>query len=441
MAGVSPAPGIRPRPAQVAPGLPRLLAGLTTERMSFTEHRDLHGDLPDVARSRSGRPDPLLTELRESGLRGRGGGGFPLDRKIQAVLQAGGTPVVLVNANEGEPMSVKDRMLLASVPHLVLDGALAVAGALRTSDVVIAVDERFTDAIDALQLSLAERPDVDAAGRPSPQLVPVPTGYVSGQETSVVHFINRGVVRPTTQPPRITERGIAKRPTLVSNVETLAHVALIARHGAGWFREIGPDDEPGSALVTFSGGITHPGVYEIEHGSHLGGLIEAAGGFTETPRAFLFGGYAGTWVDGRNALTLRLSRNGLHRAGATIGAGIIVALPQSACPVAEVAAVADWMEEQSAHQCGPCVNGLASLADTLADVRDGQAQRSAPDDLRRWSSLVLGRGACAHPDGVARFVTTALSVFNREFAEHARRGPCEACARPPILSTPQRSTA
>jgi NADH:ubiquinone oxidoreductase subunit F (NADH-binding) len=449
VAGVTPAPmrdPLRGSAAAAAPvtriqGLPRLLAGLSQEPMSWTEHRRQHGELPDSSRSRSGLPDPLLGELRQSGLRGRGGGGFPLDRKLQAIAEAGGTPIVLVNANEGEPMSVKDRMLLASVPHLVLDGALALAAALHTSDVVIAIDEGFADAIDALQHALSERTDIDAAGRPSPQLVAVPTGYVSGQETSVVQFINRGVLRPLTQPPRVTERGIAKRPTLVSNVETLAHVALIARHGADWFREIGPDDEPGSALVTFSGGVVHPGVYEIEHGSHLGGLIEAAGGFTETPRAFLFGGYAGTWVDGRNAMTLRLSRNGLHRAGATIGAGIIVALPQSACPVAEVAAVADWMEEQSAHQCGPCTNGLGSIADTLADVRDGHAQRTAPDDLRRWSSLVLGRGACAHPDGVARFVTTALSVFNQEFAEHARRGPCQACAGPPVLSTPQRSAA
>jgi NADH:ubiquinone oxidoreductase subunit F (NADH-binding) len=271
-----------------------------------------------------------------------------------------------------------------------------------------------------------------------PRIVMMPSGYVTGQETAVTNFVNRGVARPMTQPPRLSERGIGRRPTLMSNAETLAHVALIARHGAEWFRQLGPADEPGSALVTLSGAVRAPGVYEIEHGSELAALVRAAGGVSEPVRAVLMGGYAGTWLDAPAAAALRLSRAALRPLGASLGAGIIVVLPRSACPVAEVTRVAGWMADQSAAQCGPCVNGLASIADTLADVRAGGGGRDAFSDILRWSELVIGRGACAHPDGVAAFVTSALRVFTAEFDDHARHGPCDACARRPVLVTPRK---
>ena len=417
--------------------LPRLLLGAEAQPMSFATHCQVHGDPPTV---RGLTAAGLHAELTRAGLRGRGGGAFPLAAKLAAAGRARRRAVVVVNATEGEPMSVKDRMLMESVPHLVLDGALAVAAALDTGDVIIAVDEAFGEATETLRRALAQRPDL---GRRTaqPRIVAIPEGYVTGQETAIVNFINAGVPRPVTQPPRLTERGVAKRPTVMSNAETLAHVALIARHGAEWFRRLGPEDEPGSVLVTLSGGVAAPGVFEVEYGSRLGSLVEAAGGLTEPARAFLFGGYAGSWVDGRAARTARLSSAGLAPLRATLGAGIIVALPESACPVAEVARVAAWMADQSAHQCGPCVNGLGSIAETLIDVCEGRGGRDAFGDVRRWSELVVGRGACAHPDGTARFVTSALRVFAPEFEDHARRGLCEACERRPVLIVPGQRTA
>lgn len=163
----------------------------------------------------------------------------------------------------------------------------------------------------------------------------------------------------------------------------------------------------------------------------------AAGGLSEPVRAFLFGGYAGTWIDAAGAAPVKLARGGLSPLGASLGAGVIVALPRSACPVAEVTRVAGWMSDQSASQCGPCVNGLASIADTLADLAEGRGGRDAFTDILRWSDLVIGRGACAHPDGAAAFVTSALRVFSTEFDDHALNGPCDACARRPVLITPR----
>jgi NADH:ubiquinone oxidoreductase subunit F (NADH-binding) len=421
--------------------LPRVLLGVGAEPMSFVTHLSVHGELaPTVRHSRRGLPSPLLSELTEAGLRGRGGGGFLLATKLESVQRARGRPVVVVNATEGEPMSVKDQLLLETLPHLVLDGALLLAADLGTDEVVIAIDESFRAAEDSIRHALRERPEVGRRGM-RPRIVAIPSGYVSGQETAIVNFVNNGIPLPMTQPPRIGERGIGRRPTLMSNAETLAHVALIARHGAEWFRQMGPAEEPGSALVTLSGGVRSPGVYEIEHGSHLSGLVRAAGGATEPLRAFLFGGYAGSWVPASAAGKLRLSAASLRPANASLGAGIIVALPQSACPVAEVTRVGAWMANEGARQCGPCINGLGSIADALADVCQGTAGRDAFGDIRRWSELVIARGACAHPDGAARFVTSALRVFSTEFDDHALNGICDACDRRPVLFVPGQRSA
>jgi NADH:ubiquinone oxidoreductase subunit F (NADH-binding) len=327
-------------------------------------------------------------------------------------------------------------MLLESLPHLVIDGALCCARLAGAERIVFTLDASFRTAAESLETALHERPEL---GRElgDPTIVTVPDGYVTGQETAVVNFINTGRALPTTQIPRITERGVDKRPTLMSNAETLAHAALIARRGAGWFRQLGTDEEPGSVLVTLSGAVRRPGVYEVEYGSLLTVLLDAAGGQTEPLRAFLMGGYAGGWLTVENATGARLSDAFLRPLSASLGAGIIVALPRTACPVAEVTRVVDWMADQSAGQCGPCVNGLAAIADTMAALCGGSARRDALSDIRRWSALVTGRGACAHPDGVARFVTSALAAFASDIEDHAANGLCDACERRPVLVTPR----
>ena len=414
----------------------RVLQGVSEDPMSYREHVRVHGEL----RRNPTRESALSGELTRAALRGRGGGGFPLGSKLDAVHRARGDAVVVVNACESEPMSVKDRLLVQSLPHLVLDGALACAWALGAGEILIAVEQTSVQASAAIDVALGERRDLGREGVPA-ELVEVVPGYVSGQESAIVSFLNGGPAKPTTAPPRVSERGVDRRPTLVSNAETLAHAALIARHGAKWFRQLGTPDEPGSLLVTLGGGVGYPAVYEIEHGSSLRSLLAAAEGMREPIRAFLFGGYAGAWVDAAAAANLRLSGAGLQRFGASLGAGVIVALPQSACPVAEVTRVAGWMAEQSAGQCGPCSNGLPAISGALGDLAAGQSHREAVPDIRRWAAMVNGRGACTHPDGTARFVTSALTVFAEEFDDHAHHGPCDACRRPPILPTSALQTA
>ncbi len=411
---------------------PRLLLEASAAAMSYEHHHRVHGPFPSAADSSS-----LDSELARAGLRGRGGGAFPLAIKLDAVRRAKGSPIVVGNGCEGEPMSAKDRVLMQSLPHLVIDGALCCARLLGAEEIFFTLDDTAYDAIESLTHAVGERPELRrAAGRV--HIVPVPRGYLTGQETAIVSLLSGGDARPKQVPPRVTERGVDRRPTLVSNVETLAHLALIARHGSDWYREIGPTDDHGSSLMTLAGALRYPGVYEVEHGSTLSSVLADAGGATEPLRAFLLGGYSGTWIDAAAAAGATLSNAALRAMGASLGSGIVVALPQSACPVAETVRVADWMNDQSAGQCGPCSRGLAAISGTLADLNAGRAGRDAYRDLDRWSRLVVGRGACAHPDGAARFVTSALRTFTTEFDDHARHGICDACDRPAVLEIPGR---
>jgi NADH:ubiquinone oxidoreductase subunit F (NADH-binding) len=411
----------------------RLLHEVQAGPMTLEDHRHAHGSLP------SSRPTVLAAEIERSGLRGRGGGAFPLTRKLAAVKRARGRPTVIVNGCEGEPLSVKDGLLLGLVPHLVIDGALCLASAVGASEILIAVDELEVRSGEKVSRALDQRPELHD-GRITAQVLWIPTGYLSGQETTIVRWYEDGVAKPRFA-PRVTERGIDRRPTVVSNVETAAHVALIARRGADWFRQVGTDADPGTALVTVCGAVAAPCVHEVEHGLSLNDLLAQAGGCSERPRAFLLGGYGGTWIDQADAGKVRLSPRELAPLGARLGPGIVFVLPDSACPVAETARVAGWLEDQSSGQCGPCVNGLEAIANELESIRAGTAGRRALADVLRWCGLAAGRGACAHPDGAASFVTSAVRVFRDEFSDHARHGPCAACRWPATLPVYDRDGA
>ncbi len=281
--------------------------------LGWQAHGDLHGRL--------GRIDgPSLADaVHAAGLRGRGGASFPTAVKLRAVA-ARRRAVVLVNAAEGEPLSAKDRTLCELAPHLVLDGALAAADAVRARQVVIAVRGEAKAAASSLRAAIAER------GARSVDVVQVPTAYLAGEESALIRHLGGGPLRPVVTPPRPAQRGLRGRPTLVQNAETLAHVALIARHGPEWFRQVGTAEDPGTALVTVSGAVARPGVAEIAHGETLTAVLDRAGGVTEPPRAVLLGGFHGTWLPADAPGDLRLDARSLGHHGATLAAGVVFVL-------------------------------------------------------------------------------------------------------------------
>ncbi len=326
-------------------------------------------------------------------------------------------------------LSAKDRLLLTSLPHLVLDGAVLAAEAVGADTVYVGVDRSAPGARLGVRRALAERRMTTV------QVLELPTRYVAGEETALVQRINGGPAKPTFTPPRPFERGVAGRPTLVQNVETLAHIALIARFGAAWYRELGTDDEPGSTLVTVSGAVPQASVCEVALGTPIRDAVRAAGGLTGAVSAFIVGGYFGTWLPAKLVWDLPLTNAMLRAAGGSLGNGILYAFLAGGCGLVATARVAQYLAGESAGQCGPCVYGLAAVADAMTAIAEGREPARMAARVRELVGVVAGRGACRYPDGVTRFVASALDVFDAELARHEADRGCRADP-PPLLPAP-----
>ena len=396
-----------------ATSVPRLLA--TAGDPSFEGHFRTWGQMP------GGGPS-LIDEIERAGLRGRGGATFPTYRKLAAV-SAGRRPIVVANGTEGEPASIKDKALMVSAPHLVLDGVSIAADTIGAGEAVVCVDRSDAASIRALTRALSERASL-SADQVSIRLEAAPSRYVTGEESALVHWLNGGDAKPTFVPPRPFERGVRGRPTLVNNVETLAHLALVARYGAGWFRSLGTQDDPGTVLVSVVGDVGNPGAYEFAFGTPVEEVFRAAG-TGSSAQSVLAGGYAGTWLPGSTASKLTLDRASFASAGAVIGCGSIIVLSEGSCGLAATAQIVRWMAGQSAGQCGPCVNGLPAIANAVDALVAGDHRRRWHQQLLVWLDMAEGRGACHHPDGTVRMVRSALKIFAREIDNHRRHGPCK----------------
>ena len=355
-------------------------------------------------------------------LTGRGGAAFPTAEKVRAVAAevtaTGRQAVVVGNGAEGEPAAAKDRLLLQREPHLVFDGLQLAARAVDAMDVVLAAD---TGLLAGLAGHLADRRDE----RPV-RLHATARAFLAGERSALVSALDGGPALPRAKEPPLRRRGVAGRPTLVLNVETLARLALLARgdDGAAWRTLVTRHEERGGSPVAE--------VLEVASGAWLRDVLALDGGV----QAVLVGGYHGTWVPAAVARETRLHRDGLAAVDASLGAGVLAALPADRCGLRETVRVVGHLARESAGQCGPCLNGLPRIAAALELLaRPGAHPPSLEDDVARWCGLVVGRGACHHPDGSVRLVASALRVFSAELDAH-RRGGCTATTDRPFLPVP-----
>ncbi len=422
-------------PAAPPAGLPRLIPADPGADRSLAGHLARLGPLRYPA-----RPGGLIAEAEAAGLTGRGGAAFPVHRKLAAVAgqaRERRRAVVVANGAEGEPASGKDAALLWGAPHLVLDGLQLVAQATGATEAFL-YSRRGEELSRRLLGALRQRA---AAGldRVEVEFVQAPDAFLAGEESALASWINGGPARPAFKQPPVYQRGVAGLPTLVQNVETLAHLALIARFGAGWFRALGTAAEPGTMLATVHRADAGSYITETSLGTPLTALLPAElagpGAPADTVRAVLVGGYHGAWLAPEQAAGLSLSNASLRPAGAFAGAGLIAALPAGRCGLAETARVGRYLALESAGQCGPCFNGLPHIAGALDELAGPNPRRQALADVQRWAGLVTGRGACHHPDGFVRFVRSALTVFRAELDAHAR-GRCTATDHTPFLPVP-----
>ncbi|MEV5847510.1 ferredoxin [Streptomyces sp. NPDC051985] len=401
-----------PVPAVLSLGLDatRLTAGLRSrraqDRLDHSAHLTAHGPLPDPGEF--GLHD-LLALTERIALRERGPAGSPFHRKLRAVMasarRSGLTAAVAVDAVEDDPSCRKDEVLLRRAPHLVLDGALLTAEVLGAQQVVIAVSHPAAAA--AMKAAVAERQPRRRARGPEVRVVRPQERFVTG-----VGDASAG--------------GLEGVPTLFSNAETWAQLAVAARMGAARFGALGERDEPGTFLATVTAHTSGDKgsaqtVVETPLGAPLAALLERCG--TDAGQAVLLGGYDGAFLPRRAADTALMSRRGIEAAGAVFGAGSVTRVPEETCPLGEVARAAHWLAAERVSHCVPCFRGLSALAAALDDVvHDGGAP--VRERLREQVAAVRGRRACAHPDGAAQFVLSALSTFSDDLAAHALGSGC-----------------
>jgi NADH:ubiquinone oxidoreductase subunit F (NADH-binding) len=369
-------------------------------------------------------PDHLLAEVDLSGLLGRGGAAFPMGTKLHSVRNAGlrgSHTVVVANGEEGEPASVKDRWLLRNRPHLVLDGLRLAARIAGARDVYVYVSDQA--AATAVHSALAEGAS-DAFGETTVSVVTVEPGYVAGEETAAVRFINGGQAKPTDKPPRPFEEGVHGVPTLVSNVETLANLPFIHGHGSQSFRSLGTPMSPGTFLATITGAGRPAALYEIPHGAAFSELLELHGLAADAVVGVLMGGYFAGLINSE-ILDACLDHESIRRLGSGLGCGAISLLTQD-CPVAVAASVLEYFDRENAGQCGSCFNGTAAMAAAAGALRDGAATEEDLARLERWSVVLRGRGACATLDGATFVAATLLRQFPQTVARHLRND-CDVC--------------
>ncbi|MGA5466769.1 NADH-ubiquinone oxidoreductase-F iron-sulfur binding region domain-containing protein [Mycobacterium sp. NPDC050041] len=368
-------------------------------------------------------PDGLLDVIDLSGLLGRGGAAFPLAVKLRTVRDNGrraGGAIIIANGEEGEPASVKDRWLLRHRPHLVLDG-------LRLAARIVGADRAYLYISDGRAAEVAAGALAELGDRsdgPPVSVVTVAAGYVAGEETAAVRVLNGGPAKPSDKPPRPFEQGVAGLPTAVSNVETLANLPFLLRHGSEAFRSAGTSTSPGTFLATVTGGGRPAALYELPHGTAFTDLLDVYGVPADDVRGVLMGGYF-TGLMNRDVLDTTLDHETMQRVGSGLGCGA-VSLITDECPIAVAASVMSYFDRENAGQCGSCFNGTAAMAAVTGALRDGAATTEDLARLERWSVVLRGRGACATLDAATNVAATLLRSFPQEVARHLENS-CSSC--------------
>ena len=380
----------------------------------------------------------IVDAVTASGLRGRGGAGFPTGLKWSFMpgRQAAPGPRHLVcNADEMEPGTFKDRFLLERQPHQLIEGMIVSAFALEVEDAVIFLRQGYHVAGKALELALAEAyerghlgGDVLGTGYRLHLRLHVSAGrYICGEETALLNALEGRRPIPRAKPPHPQTSGLWGRPTVVNNVETLCNIPHIVLRGAGWFKGLGRDGEAGTKIFGVSGKVRRPGAWELPLGTPLRELIEEhAGGMREghALRGLLPGGASTDFLLPEH-LDLPMGFDTIQRAGSRLGTGTVVVLDDRTCPVGMLLSLERFFARESCGWCTPCREGLPWVEQTLRAIEEGRGTMEDLEILQEHTVLLgPGRTFCAHAPGAMEPLQSALAFFPEDFERHVREGRC-----------------
>ncbi|MBI3603809.1 MAG: NADH-quinone oxidoreductase subunit NuoF [Nitrospirae bacterium] len=382
------------------------------------------------------QPDDVVEELKKSGLRGRGGAGFPTGIKWGKVLSHRVKEHYFVcNAGEHEPGTFKDRYLLKHVPHQLLEGCLIAAYTVQAKAAFIYVNHEYQEERQNLKKAIEQArakgllgKNLLGSGRDLEiEIFEGHGSYVAGEETAMLESMQGRPAMPRQKPPFYpTDFGLYGKPTLVNNVETLCNIPRILRKGADWFTQVGTEKCPGTMLFSLSGAVNKPGVYEMPMGTPLRRLIEDFGGGVPGGRkvkAVFPGGPAFSMVTA-DELDLPMDFDSLKKAGTGLGSAGVIVVDDATCMVAQTLKFSDFFKNESCGQCPPCRMGTLNLATLLAKVERGEGTQKDLDAMLQLCGFVKGTGYCTLVTGAAVLVQSSLRLFRQEFEEHIARKRC-----------------
>jgi NADH:ubiquinone oxidoreductase subunit F (NADH-binding) len=378
-------------------------------------HRRTYGPRISHLGSRGGE---LLAAMDAVHLTGRGGGHFPAAAKWRSVAAHGPGGTVVVNGAEGEPGCAKDAVLLQTRPHLVLDGLIAAMDVIGASEGVVWIHDGAWRTAQSVTHAISER---IAAGEADPHIrvIAAPDRYLSGEATGIIRTLEGGPTLPrwVADPARPWSDG--HRPVLVNNAETMARAALLSHVGVDGYA-------PTSLLTVIND--TYRAVVEVGPDQTFGDVVASSWRSPDgrEPQAVLLGGYGGSWVAWERLRHIAVDNAALREHGLSIGAGLLGPLPANACGIEESARLLRYLADQSARQCGPCLFGLTASSALVDDLTAGRLSRSGRATLDRYVGEIAGRGACRHPDGALRMLTSGLAVFHDDVHRHRRGRTCDA---------------
>jgi NADH-quinone oxidoreductase subunit F len=372
-------------------------------------------------------PAELLTKITESGLRGRGGAGFPVGKKWRAAAETPATlRHIVCNAGEDEPGSFKDRTLIEYRPHLVVEGAILAARAIEAAELHFYINETYNDAIARITEAIAQATALGYIDSLKTSIHRAPTVYVAGEDSAAVEVIEGKAAKPRQKPPYPATAGILGKPTVVNNVETLANIPLIIRNGAAWFRSFGTTESPGTMIFCLGEEMNSPGAYELPLGTSLRQLYEESGGGLKSGKrlkAILPGGPSCAFLTGKQ-LDVALDPDSLKRAGSSLGCGVMRFYSEDTCMVEEVLRIAQFFARESCGQCPACRMETTMLATMLERIAQGKADPALFDQFQKIIDFNRGKGYCALVNMPGPPIISALRLFRDEFDEHARKGAC-----------------
>jgi NADH-quinone oxidoreductase subunit F len=374
-------------------------------------------------------PRDVLGEIEASGLRGRGGAGFPTGKKWAFTADTPETPrYVILNGGEDEPGSKKDRILMENVPHLVLEGVILAAYAVAASKAYLYINAEYKEAIQSLQDALAEAKKLGYVGERiggkefnlEIEFFPAPHDYVAGEDSAVIEVIEGKKPLPRQKPPFPATAGLYGKPTAVNNVETLANVAPIILRGAAWYRGFGTAESPGTMVFSLNDEVKRPGVYELPFGTPLRYLIEELGGGTRDGKkikAVLPGGPSSAFLTG-DQLDTALDHNSVRAAGSSIGCGVIGIVTEGRCIVEQALKIAEFFAKESCGQCPACRMETNTLSMLMKKIQQGQGSAPMLEQFGKVVAFNKGKGFCSLINMPGPPLESAVKLFRSDFEAH-----------------------